>query len=184
MTEEEKKERKRERSKLYYEKNKEKIREKHREYAKDYYQNNKEKIKLYDKERYKKNVDKLIDYSKSYYTEHKEQKIQYNKEYKKKKYNTISGRAYNRWHSYDSTDNKKGWQCTLTPEFIETEILTKSCIYCGESDWTKLGCDRIDNDLPHTPENVVCSCWACNDDRNKKKMSVEEYKEYKKRGSH
>lgn len=56
-------------------------------------------------------------------------------------------------------------ECTLTPEWIVENIFTSKCVYCECDDWTKLGCDRIDNFKPHTPDNVVCSCWACNTKR-------------------
>lgn len=132
--------------------------------------------------------------AREYYKEHHEELLRKKKEYREKNklllkqkrieyLATQRGRANNILSQYRRSDKRLGYECVLTPEYIETEIFTKSCIYCGESDWRKLGCDRIDNNLPHIPENIVCSCWGCNDDRNKKQMSVEEYKEYKKRGS-
>lgn len=40
-------------------------------------------------------------------------------------------------------------------------IFAKPCAYCGETDWTQLGCHRIDNSKPHTIDNVVCCCRKC-----------------------
>ena len=39
------------------------------------------------------------------------------------------------------------------------------CCYCGETDWHKLGADRIDNSKPHSKENCVCACEKCNVER-------------------
>ena len=47
------------------------------------------------------------------------------------------------------------------------------CLYCGETDWIKLGLDRIDNSKPHTPDNVVTCCEKCNTKRGNK--SYEEF---------
>ena len=58
--------------------------------------------------------------------------------------------------------------CTLTAEWIEQNIYTKECIYCGEKDWHKLGCDRIKNYYPHRPNNVVPCCKRCNELRGLK----------------
>lgn len=63
-------------------------------------------------------------------------------------------------------ENHRG-ECTLTAEWIVENIFTKPCHYCGETDWKKLGCDRIDNSLPHTPDNVVPCCGDCNAKRGR-----------------
>ena len=61
-------------------------------------------------------------------------------------------------------------KCTLTAQWIMDYIFTKKCVYCGESDWKKLGCDRIDNSKPHTEDNVVCCCGECNTKRGTKEF--------------
>lgn len=43
-------------------------------------------------------------------------------------------------------------------------ILLKPCIYCGDTH--RIGCDRIDNTLGHTKNNVVPCCIECNTARN------------------
>lgn len=81
-----------------------------------------------------------------------------------KYYATPFDRALALIKSYKYQDEKyyKRGKCTLTPEWIIDNIFTHKCHYCGEDDWEKLGCDRIDNSLPHTPENVVPCCAKCN----------------------
>lgn len=61
-------------------------------------------------------------------------------------------------------------------KWIVDNIFTNECIYCGESDWHKLGCDRKDNSKPHTKDNVVCCCTRCNKLRSDK-FTVDEMKE-------
>lgn len=97
----------------------------------------------------------------------------------KKKYRqTKGGRALTLIHGYKVSDEKHNrGECTLTKEWVIDNIFSSKCYYCGETDWTKLGCDRIDNDKPHTPDNVVCCCTNCNNERQK--MPFEEFKNKK-----
>ena len=116
----------------------------------------------YDKQRYQDNKEKELERSRNYYK-------------------TIPGRAHNLIKLYRTQDKKKDrGDCTLTRDWIVDHIFSSFCVYCGDSDWTHLGCDRIDNSLPHTPENCVCSCGICNVDRQLNRMSVEEFVEYRK----
>ena len=59
-------------------------------------------------------------------------------------------------------------------------IFKSSCVYCGDTNWEHLGCDRINNNLPHTTDNVICACGLCNVERQFNRMSVEEFIEYRK----
>lgn len=69
---------------------------------------------------------------------------------------------------YKQYDKKKGrGETRITAQWILDNIYTKPCFYCGETDWKLLGCDRIDNNKPHTPENCVCSCNKCNRKRGR-----------------
>lgn len=88
----------------------------------------------------------------------------------KKQYRlTYSGRALSLLHGYTKSDIKHNrGECTLTKDWIIDNIFSgQKCVYCGEDDWLKLGCDRIDNSKPHTPDNVVCCCKECNNERQK-----------------
>ena len=84
------------------------------------------------------------------------------------------GRASYLVGSYRQSDKlcNRG-ECTLTPEWIIDNIFTSKCHWCGETDWNKLGCDRIDNDKPHTPDNVNPCCDKCN-----KKRGTKTYEEF------
>lgn len=145
------------------------------EYNKQYYLKNKEKILKQQEEYYKKNKEKINErnrkwlkehneqgYSKELYHKHREQKLE-----AKKKYNSTKiGRAVNLCSTYAYNDRNKGrGECTITPEWIVENIFTSKCRYCGKDDWSKLGCDRIYNDLPHTEDNVVPCCEKCNRER-------------------
>lgn len=99
----------------------------------------------------------------------------------KKYQSTKKGRAATLLHAYKQSDsiNNRG-ECKLTRSWIVDRIFSTSCIYCGDSSWEHLGADRIDNNLPHTPDNCVCACGICNIERQYKELSVDEFKEYRK----
>ena len=72
-------------------------------------------------------------------------------------------RASNLLSAYNQSDKKydrgKG---NLTPEWILENIFTQPCKYCGKTGWDIIGCNRINNDLPHTIDNVEPCCKECN----------------------
>lgn len=131
---------------------------------------NAEKIKEYKRQWYKRNREKMLEHKKEYDEKHKEEKSEYLKEYFKKPINRAKNLV--RCYSFHDKEQNRG-ECTLTPEWIIENVFTSKCRYCGKEDWTKLGCDRINNDLPHTPDNVVCCCEECN-----KKKGTTPYEEY------
>ena len=136
-----------------------------KEKRKDYY-------KELDRERYYRNRDSILDRKKEYYSNNREIILAKESIYRE----TKEGRANNLCGSYRQDDKlyNRG-DCTLTKDWIIDNIFNTSCVYCGESDWRKLGCDRIDNTKAHTPENVVCACVYCNSKRGDR-YSVEEFK--------
>lgn len=73
---------------------------------------------------------------------------------------TPKGRALFMLKSYQRVDKAKGASCDLTQDFLLEEIICKPCIYCGDTD--RIGCDRVDNNLPHIKANVVPCCPDCN----------------------
>ena len=104
---------------------------------------------------------------KEYYKEY--DKARDRKEYFKEYNKTPMGRAVRLVAKYKQSDKKYNrGECTLTAKWVVDNIFPKPCIYCGESDWKKLGCDRIDNSKPHTPDNVVPCCEECNKKRHRK----------------
>ena len=88
-------------------------------------------------------------------------------------------RGKNLVHSYRNHDiNTYGFgnKIDFDGQWIVDNIFEKECIYCGEKDWRKLGCDRINNNKPHTKDNVVPCCRRCNTIRSNK-FTVDEMKE-------
>lgn len=170
LTEEEKKIRQREAVRRYRERHKEAIRERRRLYyeahrdecierKKKYYNEHKEELIEYTRTYHKNHKESEKVYRLKYYLDHKEQKRNQHLEWTK----TPIGRATNLLNSYNTNDKKynrgKG---DLTPEWIVENIFTKPCAHCGETDWHKLGCNRLDNSKPHTKDNVEPCCPNCN----------------------
>ena len=124
-----------------------KDKEKEKEHKRQYYEANRENV-LEQRRQYREtNREKIADYMQQYY-------------------NTPLGRAKIMVGHFKQSDKKcNRGECTIDEQWIVNNIFTSKCHYCGETDWKQLGCDRIDNSLPHTPENVVCSCWDCNNKR-------------------
>lgn len=131
--------------------------EKKPDYMTEYHQVNKEKIYKQQAEYRQKNKEKITEYETKYRL-------------------TPKGRANNLLKAYRQTDKKYNrGECTLTADWIIQNIFSKPCHYCGKTDWHELGCDRIDNNLPHTPDNVVPCCDKCN-----KKRGTTPFDEYLK----
>lgn len=151
QTEEDRKQARKEYNKQYYQDNREKILEQHKQYNKD----NAEKIKQY----YQDNAERI-----------KEQKKQYNKdnaerlkEYRKQYYQTPIGRASHLLGTYNRSDKKANrGQGDLTSEWIVERIFSQPCAHCGKEGWDVIGCNRLDNSLPHTMDNVEPCCFECN----------------------
>lgn len=114
--------------------------------------------------RYRETHRKKMSETQIRYAEKHQDKID---EYKHSK----MGRAIKLVSAYNQSDKKYGrGKGDLTAKWIVENIFTKSC-KCGESDWHKLGCNRIDNSKPHTIDNVEPCCMECN-----KKLGSEEKK--------
>lgn len=85
------------------------------------------------------------------------------------KENPILSRAMYLIQDYKRADKEHNrGECTLTAQWIVDNIFPNTCHYCGKKGWEIMGCDRINNDLPHTPENVVPCCAECNRKRHTK----------------
>lgn len=162
------KEEKAEYQKAYKEANKERL----AAYKKEYYMAHKEQYAARNKAYREAHKGQAPEYQKAYYEAHKERIAMHQKTYN----HTKKGRARKLLDHYKHQDKvKERGECTLTSHWIVDNIFSgQVCHWCGESNWMELGCDRIDNDLPHTPENVVCSCDACNSKRGSK--TYDEYR--------
>ena len=105
----------------------------------------------------KRKVDK--EYMKKYQQDNKEKIYEHLMMYNK----TPIGRAIyllNRYKQSDKEHNRG--ECDLTSKWIVDNIFSKPCAHCGESDWHKIGCNRLDNSKPHTMDNVEPCCGECN----------------------
>lgn len=137
---------------------------------KDYYKH-KEKRLAKVKEYYHNNRDKILEEIKN---------SPYRIEYRKQYYETIDGYARMLYHAYRKADEKHGRISDEVPEdYITVEYVKQTiqqpCIYSGETDWSKMGLDRIDNDKPHLKSNCVPCSTKCNRERGNK-----DYYEYLK----
>lgn len=117
---------------------------------------NREKKKDY----YIKNREEILMKRRLYREASKERIHQEQAEYR----NTKEGRAKSILGAYNYSDRKYNrGEGDLTSEWIVENIFSKCCVHCGETDWHKLGCNRLDNSKPHTRDNVEPCCWECND---------------------
>lgn len=73
-------------------------------------------------------------------------------------------RALNLLNRYKEKDKKYNrGESDLTAQWIVDNIFSKPCAHCGKKGWKIIGCNRIDNDKPHTMDNVEPCCKECND---------------------
>lgn len=150
-------------------------RERNRLYNKKYRERHPDRIKKSQELFDEKHPGRRKEISKKFRDTHKEKRANDRKQYG----TTMSGRASRIANYLKRYDKKAGrGESTITQKWILENIFTSHCVYCGETDWRKLGCDRIDNSLPHSPENCVCSCGTCNVERGDK-WSVDEFKRLK-----
>ncbi len=80
------------------------------------------------------------------------------------------------YHWHDKNTYHFDCEQDIDGQWVVDNIFSKECIYCGETDWRKLGCDRINNSKPHTKDNVVPSCKRCNTLKSNK-FTVDEMKQ-------
>lgn len=109
------------------------------------------------------NPDIVRAFKRRSYERNKDSILERQSEYR----STKNGRAHNLARAYKAADkNANRGECTITAEWIVENVFNQPCHYCGETDWHELGCDRINNLQPHTPDNCVPCCKACNIKRN------------------
>lgn len=111
-----------------------------------------EKRKEYMRKWRQKNAEKIKEYNKEYYKEYMKQ---YNK--------TPIGRALYLSNSYNQADKKANrGKGDITAQWIVENIFSQPCAHCGKEGWNVIGCNRLDNSLPHTKDNVEPCCFECN----------------------
>ena len=145
-----------------------------KEYMKQYRKKNAEYYKEYDKQWRLENAERRREYRKQYYQDNaernKEQMKQYYqdnaerlKEYQKQYNQTPMGRASHLLCTYNQNDKKHNrGRGDLTSEWIVERIFSQPCAHCGKEGWKVIGCNRLDNSLPHTMDNVEPCCFECN----------------------
>ena len=117
-------------------------------------------------------MTKRKKYFADYYRQNRDRIRAKNTEYN----STPIGRAKNLLRSYRQSDKEYNrGECTLTEDYILEHIFTQPCAHCGETDWRKLGANRLDNNLPHTPSNVEPCCFSCNCELENPKKQVYQY---------
>ena len=142
----------------------EEMRSKRREYQKKYYAQHKTEFAAYSKKWASKNKESCREGSRKYRLTHHDEILTYKK---KAFHNHKATRAYSLYRAYKRADDlRRNGGCTITKDWILENVYSgQKCSYCGCSEWRELGLDRIDNSLPHTPDNVVVSCTKCNNKR-------------------
>ena len=150
-------------------------RDERKEYNRKYYQENAERIKEQKKQYYQNNAERIKEQNKQYYQNNAERLKEHQKQYDKQYNKTPMGRASYLLGRYNQNDKKynrgKG---DLTTKWIVENIFTKPCAHCGKKGWQVIGCNRLDNSLPHTMDNVEPCCKECNDRLPKKKETSQE----------
>jgi len=145
-----------------------------------------EERKEYDKQYRKANREHILEQSRQYYYRNKDFCKEIQKQWRDehpgymnqwRENNKERIRAQSLKQIYTEIDQRKGFPVdkNIDTDWIIENIFNSSCIYCGESDYAKLGADRIDNSKPHTPDNCVCACRRCNSKRGNR-YTVEEFK--------
>ncbi len=134
--------------------------------------NKKEYCKIYSRQWRLNNKERKRKQNEEYRKKHQEYFENYRKTHKTSKQYTYSkkSRASNLLYSYNRSDiqHNRG-KGDLTSDWIVENIFTKPCVHCGETDWHKLGCNRLDNTKPHTMDNVEPCCTKCNRSLKRKK---------------
>ena len=114
------------------------------------------------------------EYYRKYYQKNREKLIKKQNEYNQ----TPIGRATNLITTYTQEDKKHNrGQGDLTAEWVVENIFSQPCKHCGKEGWDVIGCNRIDNDKPHSKDNVEPCCKECNDNlaREEEKKEVYQY---------
>lgn len=134
-----------------------------------------EKNKNYQTEYYQNNREKITNRNANWKQDNKEENAKRQAEYLVRYRSTPMGRAVQLVSGYKRNDKKYNrGECTLTAAWVVEHIFTQPCAHCGKTGWKIIGCNRLDNSLPHTPENVEPCCQECNlklEGLGKKKIS-------------
>ncbi len=188
LTEEERKQRVRERNKKYFQENKEKIYEKRKVYNKQYNEGRKKRKNASWKKWYERNKEKVYKSRRDYYEKNKEEVLNKAKEYREDNrqllrersriyYLKNPGSAIERRHRRRARLNSASGHATKEQIQARFDYHGNKCYYCGDSS-SRL---EIEHRIPlyrggsNWPANIVPACKHCN---NKKHTKTE--KEFRK----
>ena len=89
------------------------------------------------------------EYNRQYYLKRRDELIKIKTEYQKEYSKTQMGRAQRQYQQYKRMDKRNGFDDVIDfdAKWIVDNIYTKPCAHCGETDWHKLGCKRLDNSV-------------------------------------
>ena len=129
----------------------------------EYYQINKAKRLEYQTEYRKANKEKVDEYGKKWRELNKDKISVTNTKFYSEYYKTPYGRASRLVNDYNQADkaHNRG-KGDLTAEWVVENIFSKPCAHCGITGWEVIGCNRLNNALPHTKNNVEPCCFHCN----------------------
>ena len=120
----------------------------------------KEERREYDRKRYLANKEKVLNKNKKWLETNKDKIKEQKKQYRK----TPMGRASYLLSTYNQSDKEHNrGKGDLTARWIVENIFSQPCKHCGKTGWEVIGCNRIDNDKPHSKDNVEPCCKECND---------------------
>lgn len=109
--------------------------------------------------------EKKKEWSKQYKEKNRDKINAYRREWRKTPYGRAS-QLLDAYKQKDKTYNRG--EVDFDAQWIVDNIFSKPCVHCGETDWTKIGCNRIDNTKGHTKDNVEPCCMRCNNELNYK----------------
>ena len=110
------------------------------------------------------------EWNRKYEETHKAARAERNRKYRE----TPMGRALKLLGNYRRMDIKNGFGDVIDfdAKWIVNNIFTHKCAYCEESDWHKLGCNRIENNLPHIKSNIEPCCLKHNLEHEAKEQRI------------
>ena len=111
------------------------------------------------------NRNKIRAWNQHYREQHREERTATQMKYAV----TIAGRF-----TFGKTDAKRrGVEWLLTFEQYNSLLKEGICTYCDSLlNQTGIGLDRIDNNKPYTIENVLASCWNCNNRKGRIELAI------------
>lgn len=157
--------------------------DKNKEKRREYYLNNRDKLIQYQKDYMNENVD-FKNYQKKYYQEHKQYLIELNKTYydsNKSEY-PLHTKIIRMIYGAKDTDKKKRGLTEFGEDYIDMyyihELFVKQQGLCWYSNCEArldyisfnhynrndnlITLQRLNDELPHTKDNCVLSCFRCN----------------------